>query len=254
MQAVREGERIVQETRGWVEERRITVSQRTKEYASDYRYFPEPDLPPVHLASDWVEQIRESSPELPQARKCRLISDYGLPEYDANLLTASKETADYFEAVVEAAQLSGDAKRQIAKAVSNWILGELTRLLSSTGSEIGNVRILPSQLIELLKLVDSGTLNSNTAKSVFEEMFATGTGPQQIVEASGLSQLSDADAIRSAVQEAISGNPQPVADYLNGKETAMRFLVGQVMKVTRGKANPQVVSELLKDELEVLRR
>ncbi len=254
MRAAREGERIVQETRGWVEERGITVSQRTKEYASDYRYFPEPDLPPVLVAREWIERIRESIPELPQARKERLVRDYALSEYDANLLTASKETADYFEAAVDSAELSGGAKRQTAKTVSNWVLEELTRLLNSTGGELENVRIRPKQLIELLSLLDDGTLNSNTAKGVFEEMFATGAGPKEIVEASGLSQISDADAIRSAVQGAISGNPQPVADYLGGKGTVMRFLVGQVMKSTRGKANPQVVSELLKDELEALRQ
>ena len=254
MRAAREGERIVQETRGWVEERGVTVSQRTKEYASDYRYFPDPDLPPLLVSSDWVERIRKAIPELPEARKERLRHEYGLSEYDANLLTVSRDTADYFESVIAASELSGEARRQMAKSASNWILGELTRLLNSTGGEIAEVKIRPKQLIELLMLLDGGTLNSTTAKTVFEEMFATGTSPGKIVETSGLSQIIDTDSIRSAVQEAISGNPQPVGDYLSGKEAAMRFLVGQVMKVTRGKANPQLVSELLKRELEALRQ
>ena len=252
--AARGGERIVQETRGWVEERGVTVSQRTKEYASDYRYFPDPDLPPLLVSSEWVERIRKAIPELPEARKERLRQEYGLSEYDVDLLTVSKDTADYFESVIAASELSGEAKRQMAKSASNWILGEFTRLLNSTGGEIDNVRIRPKQLIELLMLLDGGTLNSTTAKTVFEEMFTTGASPGQIVETSGLSQISDTDSIRSAVQEAISGNPQPVGDYLGGKETAMRFLVGQVMKVTRGKANPQLVSDLLKRELEALRQ
>ena len=254
MRAAREGERIVQETRGWVEERGVTVSQRTKEYASDYRYFPDPDLPPLLVSSEWVERIRKAIPELPETRKERLREEYGLSEYDANLLTVSKDTADYFESVIAASEMSGEAKREMAKSASNWILGELTRLLNSTGGEIANVRIRPKQLIELVMLLDGGTLNSTTAKTVFEEMFATGASPGKIVETSGLSQISDTDSIRSAVQEAISGNPQPVGDYLSGKETAMRFLVGQVMKSTRGKANPLLVSELLKRELEALRR
>ena len=253
VRAAGEGERIVQETRGWVENSGITVSQRTKEHAHDYRYLPEPDLPPLVIDPGWVEEIRESLPELPQARKARLVEQYGLPEYDANLLTASKATAGFFEAAMEAKPLAGEARQELAKSVSNWILGELSRLLNLTGMEITGVKLQPQHLIELLELVDAGTLNTSMAKTVFEEMFNTGMSPKQITEASGMVQIRDTDAIASAVDQAIARNPQPVGDYLKGKETAMRFLIGQVMKATHGKANPRQVSELLKEKLESLR-
>ena len=253
VRAAMEGERIVQETRGWVEERGVTVSQRTKEYASDYRYFPEPDLPPLVLDPEWVEQIRQSLPELPRARNARFVSEYGLPDYDATLLTGSKATADYFESVMAAAPGSNGRLPQVAKSVSNWMLGELTRLLHESGTGVDDIKIQPGHLIQLIEMVEAGTLNSNMAKAVFEEMFKTGTAPGEIAEASGMAQISDEDAIRAAVGQAIAGNPEPVSDYLKGKETAVRFLIGQVMKETRGKANPQLVSQLLKDELEAMR-
>ena len=251
--AVAEGERIVQETRGWIDDQGITYSQRSKEYASDYRYFPEPDLPPLLISPEWVKEIKESLPELPMARKARLIEQYGLSDYDADLLTSTKATADYFESVVNAKPLEGEAHRQLAKSVSNWILGELSRLLNLTDADIGDVKIQPQQFIEILELINSGTLSINMAKSVFEEMFNTGRPPKQIAEETGMSQISDADSIGLAVEEAIAGNPQPVEDFLNGKETAMRFLVGQVMKITRGKANPQLVTDVLREKLESLR-
>ena len=253
IQAVGEGKRIVQETRGWVEERGVTVSQRTKEYASDYRYFPEPDLPPLVIAPEWVREIRESLPELPQARKTRFVEQYGLPDYDAGLLTSSRATADFFEAVLALERLTGEPQLRLAKSVSNWVLGELSRLLNLTGSEITDVKIQPQHLVELLKLIDDGTLSTGMAKTVFEEMFNTGRSPREIAEEAEMVQISDTVSIRPAVEEAITNSPQPVADYLNGKETALRFLVGQVMKITRGSANPQLVSELLKEELESMR-
>ena len=253
IRAAGEGERIVQETRGWDEERSATVSQRTKEYASDYRYFPEPDLPPLVIDPQWVQEIGESLPELPHARKSRFVEQYGLPEYDANLLTSSKATADFFEAVLEVKPLTGEPQQQVAKSVSNWMLGEVSRLLNLTGSEITDVQIQPRHLVDLVELIDAGTLSTSMAKTVLEEMFNTGRPPREIAEEGGLAQISDTDSIRPAVEEAIANNPQPVADYLKGKETAMRFLVGQVMKITRGKANPQLVPELLKEKLESMR-
>ena len=249
IRAAHEGERIVQETRGWVEDQGVTVSQRSKEYASDYRYFPEPDLPPIVIDPRWVQEVKESLPELPQARNARFVEQYGLPVYDASLLTSSKANADLFEAVMKSKPLTGEPERQQAKSVSNWLLGELARLINLTGTEISDVKIQPQHIIELLGLIESGTLSTSMAKTVFEKMFETGQPPKQIAEEAGMAQISDAEAVLPAVQQAIADNPQPVADYLNGKETAIRFLVGQVMKLTRGKANPQLVSELLSEEL-----
>ena len=253
IRAVREQQRIVQETRGWVEAKGITVSQRSKEYASDYRYFPDPDLPPVVIDPEWVRRIEESLPELPQARKARLVAQFGLTDYDANLLTASKATADFFEEAVDSSGRAGEERERLAKGVSNWVLGELTRLLNLTHMDVSEVEIRPNHLVELLDLIDGNTLSSSMAKTVFEEMFNTGQPPKQIVEESGMIQISDVDAIESAVEEVVSANPQPVADYLNGKDTAIRFLLGQVMKVTKGKANPKIASDLLQGRLEAMR-
>ena len=249
----REGQRIAQETRGWVEDTGVTVSQRSKEYDSDYRYFPEPDLPPLQIGPEWVERIRNSLPELPDKRKTRFVSEYGLPLYDAALLTSSKATADYFEAVLNVRPLEGEARQLLAKSVSNWILGEMARLLNETGTEIADVPIAPKHMVELLDMVDAGTLSTSMARTVFEDMFTTGKPPKQIAEEGGMVQLSDADSISPAVDGALSANPKPVADYLGGKETALRFLVGQVMKATKGKANPQLATEMVKKKLESMR-
>ncbi len=249
--AAQEGQRIVQETRGWVEERGATVSQRTKEYASDYRYFPEPDLPPIVIESKWVKEIAASLPELPLAKKARFVAEYGLPEYDASLLTASRAVADYFEAAVKAG--NADSERQLAKSASNWMLVEMSRLLNASGTDISAVRIQPAHLVELIQMVEGGKLNNLMAKSVFEEMFNTGKPPSAIAEASGMAQISDTEAISAAVEEAIAKNPNPVNDFLNGKETALQFLVGQVMRITRGKANPQLAQQLLRRKLESMR-
>ena len=246
----RQGKRIVQETRGWSEERGVTVSQRTKEGASDYRYFPDPDLPPLVIEDAWIETVRERLPELPHRRKDRFIEQLGLSAYDAELLTASKAMADYFEQVVAA---GGSKAGGSAKAASNWILGDLARLLNATQTGIEDSRVAPEQLAELLRLIGDGTLSTPMAKSVFEEMFETGRGPAEIAKASGMVQVSDDDAVGSAVDDVIAANPQPVSDYLSGKEAAAKYLVGQVMKATRGKANPQVASRLVEEKLESLR-
>ena len=248
-----EGEEIVQETRGWVQERGVTVSQRTKEGASDYRYFPEPDLPPVAIDPGWVESVRSGLPELPRAKRARFIQQYGLPPYDAGQLTSSKPTADFFESVLEAQPLKGESLMQRAKAASNWTLGELTRLLNAAGVAVEDVNISPMHFAELLDLIDAGTLSTSMARTVFEKMFESGHSPKQIAEKDGMVQISDAGAVESAVDQAIAKNPEPVADYLGGKETAMRFLVGQVMKITWGKANPQLASDLVKEKLESMR-
>ena len=254
VRAIKEGELIVQETRGWDESAATTFTQRTKEYAHDYRYFPEPDMPPLVVAEDWVQDVRAVLPELPAARKRRFIEQYGLSEYDANLLTIGKATADYYESVVNQKKVSGEAEEQFAKHVSNWILGELGRLLNETNGDIADLRISPKDFSDLLDMVASGDLSNNMAKSVFEQMFNNGKAPSQIAEEQGLVQISDSDALSDAVREAISSNPKPVSEYLDGKEQAIRFLVGQVMKVTRGKANPQLATQLLKERLDEIRQ
>jgi aspartyl-tRNA(Asn)/glutamyl-tRNA(Gln) amidotransferase subunit B len=248
--AVKDGERLVQETRGWVEEKGVTVSQRSKEYAHDYRYFPEPDLPPLLLSQDWVENIRSKLPELPEARRDRFMVEYGLSLYDADLLTGSKEMADYFEACLRTETLRSQPSARKAKTVSNWLLGEFSRLLNATNSEISEARISPEQLCQLVDLVEKGNVSGTSAKQVFEEMFNTGKDATDIITQRGLSQISDTAAVEGVVSQVIQANAQAVADYDAGKETALKFLVGQVMKATRGRANPHLVNELLKKKLE----
>jgi aspartyl-tRNA(Asn)/glutamyl-tRNA(Gln) amidotransferase subunit B len=197
-----------------------------------------------------VTALEETQPELPRAKQSRFVEQYGLPEYEASHLTSSRATADFFEEAMEGSPLDGVALSTRAKSVGNWMLGELARLLSLEGIEIGDTKIQPGQVNGLLDLIDAGTLNSTMAKAVFK----SGRPPEEIAEETGMVQITDADAVQGAVAEAVEGNPDPVADYLNGKETAMRFLVGQVMKITRGKANPQMAAELLKQELDSLRK
>ena len=244
------GGRIVQETRGWVEADGVTVSQRIKEGASDYRYFPEPDLPPLEISSEWVSGIGASLPEMPHSRKARFMDDLGLPEYNARLLTANRETADYFEAALDS---KSDSSPAFARAVSNWIIGEMARLSNQTGIGMADMSIKPDQVAALQNMVDDGALSSTMAKTVFEKMFETGRSADDIARSEGLTQISDTDAVSAAVERAIADNPDPVRDYLGGKQQAMGFLVGQVMKATRGQANPRMASQLVKEKLEAMR-
>ncbi len=246
-----DGGRIIQETRGWVEADAVTVSQRTKEGASDYRYFPEPDLPPLQISRVWVDEIRSSLPELPHHRKARFVEKLELPAYDAALLTSDQAIADYFEDVLKAGPSPTTAP--FTKAASNWMLGEMARLLNQDGGHIAEVKIAPKQLADLQAMVDDGTLSSTMAKSVFEKMYETGDDPKDIAEAEGLSQISDTDAVLEAVQQAIAENPGPVQEYLGGKQQVMGFIIGQVMKATRGKANPRVASQIVRERLEAMR-
>jgi len=238
-----EGGELVQETRGWLDERGITVTQRTKEYAHDYRYFPEPDLPPLVLDRAWIEGIRVGLPELPEARKGRFISEYALSSYDAGVLTASKAMADYFEECV------GIVGASRAKAVSNWLLGDFSRLLNATGTEIENAKISPKHLAEMLDLVDNGSISGPAAKAVFEEMFHSGNRAGRIITEKKLGQITDAAEIREVIKQVIAGNGAAVADYAAGKEQALTFIIGQVMKATRGRANPGVVREIIVEQL-----
>jgi aspartyl-tRNA(Asn)/glutamyl-tRNA(Gln) amidotransferase subunit B len=241
IEVLEEGGRVVQETRTWDEVKGVTFPLRSKEEAHDYRYFPEPDLPPLVITREWVEEILRDLPELPDARRERYMKDYGLPLYDATVLTASRETGDYFEACVRLYPQP--------KAVSNWVMGELARLLNATGTEISASPVKPEQLAALLKLMDDGTISGKIAKTVFEEMFAAGKDPETIVKEKGLVQITDEDALRAVVQEVVAGNPKVADDYRQGKDKALGFLVGQVMKATRGKANPALVNSLLKEAL-----
>lgn len=244
-----EGRRLVQETRGWVEEKGETVSQRSKEYAHDYRYFPEPDLPPVVLKREWVEKIRTRLPEFPEVRRDRFVAEYRLSLYDANLLTSSKAVADYFEACLKTETPHGLPLAKRAKMVSNWLLGEFSRLLNATNTKISDSRVNPEQLCQLLDLMQRGNISGTSAKLVLEEMFKTGRTALDIVTQRGVSQISDTEAIEAEAITAINNNQPAVADYKAGKEQALKFLVGQVMKATKGRANPKLVNELLRKKL-----
>ena len=243
-----EGGQLVQETRGWVEDMGITVSQRSKEYAHDYRYFPEPDLPPLVVRWELVEEIRLRLPELPDARRDRFMSQYGLSWYDANLLTASRAQADYFESCLKLFPEDTDLKRN-AKTVVNWLLGEFARLFNVTGTEIGDCKVKPQHLVEMLDLIEKGTLSTKMAKSVLEEMFHTGKRAPEIVKEKGLTQISATPELEAVMDRVLAENAQAVADFKQGREQALKFMVGQVMKATEGQANPQVVNELLRNKL-----
>ena len=232
---------ILQETRRWDDNKGYSYAMRSKEEAHDYRYFPEPDLVPVVVDEEWLGRIRASLPELPAARRNRYISAYGLPEYDAGLLTSSRYLADFFE---EAVRESSNIK-----AVSNWIMGDMMRLLKDKALETDSVPFPGSHLAALVSLIDKGTISGTIAKKVFEKMFETGKSPQLIVKEEGLEVVSDTGALSEAVRKVLEANPQSVADYKNGKEKAFGFLVGQAMREMKGKADPQTINKLLKDEL-----
>ncbi len=239
------GERIPQETRGWVDERGETVSQRSKEEANDYRYFPEPDLPPLRFSRAYVDEVRARLPELPEARRSRFLA-LGLTEHEAATLAESRERADYFE---QTAAAIGLEPGRSAKLAANWVLGEVGRWVNATGREIVDLSVTPEHLAELIRLVEEKTVTAAVAKEVFEEMAATGRTASAIVEASGLAQLSRGDELKDVVRRVIAANAHAVADYRAGKEAAVTFLIGQVMRETRGRANPQVVRELIAAEL-----
>jgi aspartyl-tRNA(Asn)/glutamyl-tRNA(Gln) amidotransferase subunit B len=245
------GNRIPQETRGWVETEGRTASQRSKEEAHDYRYFPEPDLPPLTFDTAFVERLRATLPELPDARLRRFEREYGLTPYEANLLTESRARADYFEAAVRPAREKDEQTfLKYAKQVANWMLGDLARLLNASAMDITAVKIAPDDLYAMIALVEGGTITGKVAKSVFEEMFRTGKAPGDVVRELGLEQMRGSDEIAAVVDQVIAANPRPVADYQGGKQEALKFLVGQAMKETRGRADPASLTEILKARLE----
>jgi aspartyl-tRNA(Asn)/glutamyl-tRNA(Gln) amidotransferase subunit B len=249
--AYESGERIIQETRGWDDGKGVTNSQRSKEEANDYRYFPEPDIPPLIISEEWVESTQAKMPELPLPRKNRFINDWGLSEYDAELLTALRSTADYFEAVCEGvASASADVKQAFAKAASNWLNGEMARMMNEDEIiDMADTKIAPAALATLVEKFRKRELNNNSAKQVFEVMYNKGTAPEAIIEELGLGVVSGVDSLGPIVDEVIANNEKAVADYLGGKEVALKSLMGQVMKSTRGQANPVQATEMIKEKL-----
>jgi aspartyl-tRNA(Asn)/glutamyl-tRNA(Gln) amidotransferase subunit B len=236
------GQRIVQETRLWDPDRGHTVSMRSKEFAHDYRYFPEPDLPPLEVEARWVEEIRASLPELPAARRQRFAEAYGLSAYDADLLAQGRGLADYFE---EAARASGKPK-----IVANWVLNELLRELPGDDDKaVAACPVPPGHLVGLLGLIDAGTISGKIAKDVFDKMYRSGETAEAIVRREGLTQVADAGELAAVIERVLAANPKVVEDWRAGKKAALGFLVGQVMKSTEGRANPGLVNSLLTEKL-----
>jgi len=236
-----EGGTIRQETRLWNIERGETAVMRSKEEAHDYRYFPDPDLVPLKLDEAWIDGFRSRLPELPAVRTKRFISDYGLPEYDATILTASKDMANYFESCVK--------QFPQPKIVSNWVMGELMRELNNSGIDISVSPVTPERLVSLLQMVDKGIISLKVAREIFPELYSSGKAPEQIVQEEGLTQVSDEGALEQIIAEVLSKNPAQVVQFKEGKQQVLGFLVGQVMKVSGGKANPGKVNELLRKKL-----
>ncbi|MEK6645474.1 MAG: Asp-tRNA(Asn)/Glu-tRNA(Gln) amidotransferase subunit GatB [Candidatus Firestonebacteria bacterium] len=241
IEVLNDGGKIIQETRLWDDKKGITFSMRSKEEAQDYRYFPEPDLVSIVVTNEWLAEIKKEIPELPIARKNRFISSYGLPEYDAEVLTSSRDLANYYE---ECVKLHNDPK-----LVSNWIMVELLGLLKSKNMEITDCKVSPLHLSELFNLIKEGTISGKIAKTVFEEMFSSLKKPLDIVKEKGLVQISDEKMILEVIDKVLLENTKSVDEYLAGKEKAIGYLVGQVMRHTSGKANPQLVNKLLKEKL-----
>lgn len=235
-----QGERIIQETLTWDEGKGVTISLRSKEEAHDYRYFPEPDLVPLVIDREWVERIRQTLPELPAVRRIR-FQNMGLSEYDARVLTDSKDLADFFDQSL--------SHYNDAKILANWVMGDFSRLLNAHQCAVSSSPISPLQLAELLQLIDKGTISGKIGKSVIEEMYASGKNAGSIIKDKGLAQISDEGALITVIDQILAANQQSVEDYRAGKDRALGFLVGQIMKATKGQANPGKVNQLLKEKL-----
>ena len=236
-----QGDTVKQETRLYDADRNETFPMRSKEEAHDYRYFPDPDLVPIMIDEAWVEELRKTIPELPEQKRERFVKSYKIPEYDAGVLTSSKPLADYFEQCT--------ALFPQPKTISNWMMGDLLRELKKDGRNIVDCPVSPSALVDLLKLIESGTISGNIAKGIFEEMYQTQKSAGSIVEEKGLKQITDSSAIEKIVAEVLQANPSQVEEFKGGKEKVLGFLVGQVMKASKGKANPGMVNKLLKEKM-----
>lgn len=232
---------IQQETRRYDEATKQTILMRVKEGASDYRYFPEPDLPKIEVSDEWIEAIRQSIPELPAARRVRYVSELGLPEYDAMVLTLSSDMSDFFDNTVKE---GADPKQ-----ASNWLMGEVSAYLNSEKLELNETKLTPDNLAGMINLIEDGTISSKIAKKVFKELIENGGNAKEVVEAKGLVQLSDPAQLLPIINDILDQNEQSIEDFKNGKDRAVGFLVGQIMKATKGKANPGVVNKLLVEEL-----
>ena len=245
IQTLERGSNVVQQTLLWDADKKETIPMRSKEFAHDYRYFPEPDLVPLQIKSEWVEKVRQSLPELPAVRRKRLVEKYGLPQYDADVLTETKALVDYFE---ETTEISGDAKR-----TSNWIMAEVLRVLKGSRNNIKGFKIKPADLAELIKLIIDDRVSGKIAKSVFDEMYTNGKKPNEIIKEKGLLQISDSSELEKHVLSVLDENPAEVNKFLSGHEQVLGFLLGQIMKATRGKANPKLANEILIGELQKLK-
>ncbi|OIN97787.1 aspartyl/glutamyl-tRNA amidotransferase subunit B [Candidatus Desantisbacteria bacterium CG1_02_38_46] len=241
IQILDDGGKIIQETRLWDEKKGETFSMRSKEEDCDYRYFPEPDLVPLEVSEEWKEEIKKGLAEMPSIRLQRFVSEYGLPEYDAGVLSSSRELADYFEECVKAYPKP--------KIVSNWIMTELMGLLNEKNISISECRVSSQSLGEMLKLIEDGTINGKIAKEIFPQMFDTGRPAKEIIAEKSLTQIIDQGEIAKVAEKIIAENPKVVADYKAGNEKLLAFLIGQVMKVTKGKANPQLVNKILREKI-----
>ncbi|MBU6081420.1 Asp-tRNA(Asn)/Glu-tRNA(Gln) amidotransferase subunit GatB [Allobacillus halotolerans] len=239
---LRMGGEILQETRRYDEKTKETVLMRIKEGSDDYRYFPEPDLVPLYISDEWKEQVRQSIPELPEERKKRYVGELGLDQYDAEVLTSTKEMSDFFE---ETVKHGADAKQ-----ATNWLMGDISAHMNKQQLELNDLKVTPESLAKMTKLIEEGTLSSKLAKKVITELMKQGGDPEKIVKEKGLVQISDENQLREIITEILNENEQSIVDYKNGKDRALGFLVGQVMKKTKGQANPPMVNKILKEEID----
>lgn len=241
VEVIESGKKVIQETRRWDDNKERSYAMRSKENAHDYRYFPEPDLPPVEISDEWIERVRSEQPEMALEKQKRYQEEFGLPEYDARMITAEKTMADFFE---EATKLTNKPKQ-----VSNWIMGDIFRMLKELSIETSHMKLSPDNLAKLIIMIDKGTINRNTAKKVLSAVFNDNADCEQYVKDNGLQMVNDTAAVEEVIKKVLENNPQSVSDYKGGKQKAFGFIVGQCMKELKGKANPAVVNELLKKAL-----
>ena len=251
-EALEAGEKIIQETRGWDDVHNKTVSQRTKEGSADYRYFPEPDLPPMRFEDTAIEEARASLPELPSQRRARFTQEYGLPERDIETLTTNKLLGDYFENVMSEAseELSGEDKKKLTKLAANYVITEYQRRLSELGADPFDTKLSPEMFGEFIALIVKGAVSSSAAQTLLNEMLQTGLHPDHIIHEKDLGQVSDTDELNKIIEQVVLQEPKAAEDFKKGKEASLKFLVGKIMAASKGKANPQVVQDLIKRKLQ----
>jgi len=251
-EALEAGEKIVQETRGWDDIHNKTVSQRTKEGSADYRYFPEPDLPPLRFEDTAIGEVRAALPELPSQRRARFAQEYGLPEWDIETLTTNKPLGDYFENVMSEAseELSGEDKKKLTKLAANYVITEYQRRLSELGADPFDTKLSPEMFGEFIALIVKGAVSSSAAQTLLNEMLQTGLHPDHIIHEKDLGQVSDTDELNKIIEQVVLQEPKAAEDFKKGKEASLKFLVGKVMAASKGKANPQVVQDLIKQKLQ----